>query len=84
MRAAARWMVGVLAAVMLCGAAGPAEAFFSRSFRKKMARTFRPIKKVRHIQKITKIRHAFGGSRRSSRTASRRRTYRRTRAVRRR
>jgi len=84
MRAAARWMVGVLAAVTLCGVVQPVEAaLFGRRFRRQMSRTFRPLQKLKQVQKVKNIRHAFSGSSHSSRTASRRRTSRRARVGRR-
>jgi len=82
MRNAARWIVGVLAAVMQCAVAEPVEAaLFGRRFHRQRSRTFRPLQKLKQVQKVKNIRRAFSGSSGSSRTVSRRRTYRRSRVV---
>lgn len=82
MRATARVVVGILAAVvLLTGVVEPAEAGFFG----KMKRTFRPITKIKKIKKIRHIKKGFVGSRsRSYRPARRRVYYRRYRTVRRR
>jgi hypothetical protein len=74
-----RLALGLLTAVLICGAAPPAQAgfLFGRRTRHKLYRTFHPITKVKRVRHI---KDGFVDS--NSRSYSRRK-YRRTRTVRR-